>query len=85
MMTSLRRTARGALTAFTAAAFIVLPGPAQAHEEDDHGCARYALVSCQADGDDSYECFEARYNACLDYFHGSASIQYLDRPDWLSA
>lgn len=77
------RFARAAATAATASAFLVMPLPAQAHEEDDHGCARYALVSCQNDGDDSYQCFEQRYQACLDFFHGTAG--YAVKQDWLSA
>jgi hypothetical protein len=83
MMNAFTRFTRAAATAFTASAFLVMPLPAQAHEEDDHGCARYARVSCQADGDYTFQCFDQRNQECLDFFHGTASLDV--KPEWLSA
>jgi hypothetical protein len=82
-MRAFAKFARAAATAATASAFLVMPLPAAAHEEDDHGCARYALVSCQVDGDYTYQCFEQRNQECLDFHHGTAS--HAVKQDWLSA
>ena len=82
-MKAFARFARAAATAATASAFLVMPLPAQAHEDGDHGCAQYARVSCQNDANYSYECFEQRNQECLDFFHGTAS--YAVKQDSLSA
>jgi hypothetical protein len=82
MMNAFTKFTRAAATAITASAFLVMPLPALAHEEDDHGCAQFARVSCQNDGDYTFQCFEQRHQECLDFFHGTAS--YDVKLDWLS-
>jgi hypothetical protein len=80
MMNMLQRMGRavGITSAMAGIALMGTAAPVMAHDDDDHGCARYALVSCQNDGDDSYQCFEERYQACLDFFHGGGSAGAAD-------
>ena len=89
MMKMLQKMGRGARATLALAGILLVSSavPAIAHEEDDHGCAQYARVSCQNDGDDSYQCFEERYNACLDFYHngGSASAAACVREDGVPA
>lgn len=55
------------------AALVVTSTPALAQDDDPYGCNQYALTSCQVDGDDSYECFIERYNACVAFHEGGGS------------
>ena len=82
-MKAFARFARAAATAATASAFLVMPLPARAHEEDDHGCSQYARVTCQNDGDYTFQCYDQRNQECLEFYHGTAS--HAVKPDFLSA
>jgi len=87
-MKMLQKMGRGAATTLAMAGILLVSSavPAMAHEEDDHGCGQYARVSCQNDGDYTYQCFEERFNACLEFFHGpSASAADYLREDVASA
>ena len=76
-MKIIQKMRRGAATA-AVTSILLASSAAVAHEGDDHGCAQYARVSCQNDGDYSYQCFEARYYECLDFFHGGGGFRMAD-------
>lgn len=62
--------ARRVLEAAALTALAVVSTPALAQDEDPYGCNRYARTSCQVDGDDSYDCFITRYEACIAFHEG---------------
>jgi hypothetical protein len=72
-MIGLRATQTVGKAAVAASAMLAMAATPALAQDDDHGCARYARISCQVDGDDSYECFIVRYEACIAFHQGGGA------------